>query len=280
MLTVEQECRRTCNHVSSCIEGQTAARVCGRRCEHLDGCAQNRTDVGGRDRQKLFWVVGTIGAIGFLGLLLYMIGALQEPAPTSADIEAVAQRWVESNVDALGEDIARFLVGENWLLEELGGEYIESRIHDVVRWDYAVTWPPPADDGRNYQATATAHTEFDVDVPLLGSGKISASLPFLLTVDWKERTVSKSDARFALATFDSDIPAVKKAAEVVEQVQDAMADLEEGNCLAAAERAGVSDDVLALFKKPVEDLNFVERGLVKGAIAAAGLSERCADFGE
>ena len=77
------------------------------------------------------------------------------------------------------------------------------------------------------------------------------------------------------ATFNSNIPAVKQVAGAVEDVRE---NLEEGNCLAAAESAGVPDNVIALFKRSVEDLTLIERGLVKAAIEAGGLSEHCADL--
>ena len=50
--------------------------------------------------------------------------------------EEVAQEWVESNIDATGEEIAEFLLGSHWVVRELGGEYVESRINDTVQWQY------------------------------------------------------------------------------------------------------------------------------------------------
>ena len=51
--------------------------------------------------------------------------------------EDLARRWVSENVDAVGEDIAGWMSGENPFLRELGGEYIEDRIHDVIGWEYS-----------------------------------------------------------------------------------------------------------------------------------------------
>ena len=125
----------------------------------------------GRGRERLLWVGGMVGGLAlFLGVLLYVASRsiFPEPAPNSADIATLARKWVDDNVDALGEDVARFLLGENWLLTELGGEFIEDRIHDVVNWHFVVTWPTPFGDGRHYEAIATAHVIFTVDAPLLG----------------------------------------------------------------------------------------------------------------
>ena len=136
--------------------------------------------------------------------------------------DELAMEYINGNVDELGEDIAGFVVGGNWLLKELGGEYVEDQVHKVVKWDYTPARPLDNDDGM-YEVTSTAHVRFGVDVPL-GSGSVEAGLPFVLTIDHGNQLVVSSEADYLAAYFETDIPDVPSldtsADEAVDSAKD------------------------------------------------------------
>ena len=105
--------------------------------------------------------------------------------------EEIAARWVDANVDALGEQVAGFLTGQNPKLKEIGGELLEERIHDVVKWEYSQPRVIPPDGRGLYEITATASVVFDVELPL-GSAHIDAGVPFELRVDQSRKDVVNS----------------------------------------------------------------------------------------
>ena len=98
-----------------------------------------------------------------------------------------------------------------------------------------------------------------------------AYLPFLLTVDDDAQTVTSWRADPLTATFTTDIPALQKVEEVVDA-------LSEGDCIGAARAAGVPDRVLAILEKPSDERGSLEGPLLRSALEASGLAEKCADL--
>lgn len=128
--------------------------------------------------------------VGIIALVVIIILLVLRLVINSADLtpEEVAQNYVNDNVDKLGEDIVGLIVGDNWLLTELGGEYIEDRVHDVIKWEFSTS--------RNiqkevYEVIATAHVSMTVDYPILArSFNVDASVPFILKIDMSNKSVT------------------------------------------------------------------------------------------
>ena len=170
-----------------------------------------------------WWKIGliAIGAVLAVGIVVSLIIG-GEPDPNE-----MARAYIEGNIDKLGEDVASFLVGDNWLLKELGGEYVEDRVNDVVQWSYS---PARLVSEGEYKVTATAMTVFNVDYDVLGRTYfIEASLPFNLTVRPGAGTVSaKPD--YAGGRLEHDIPAIPQlpsGREAVEKVEEAKEKVDE-----------------------------------------------------
>ena len=150
-------------------------------------------------RKKLLLAGGT-----FAGLII-VAAALLVLLPGDPDPNVLATEYVEANVDKLGEDVAEFVVGDNWLLKELGGEYVEDRINSVIKWSYS---PARLVSSGRYEVTATAGAVFNVDYAILSSTFfVEVSLPFLLTIDVNNKTVV-SEAQYSNASLEHDIPNV------------------------------------------------------------------------
>ena len=176
-----------------------------------------------RNALSKWWKIGLL--VGGLFVILVIIGALVGGEP---DPDEMARQYIEGNIDKMGEDVAAFVVGDNWLLKELGGEYVESRVNNVIHWSYS---PAKLVSEGEYRVTATASAVFNVDYDALGrTFFIEATLPFELTVMPGDETVS-ARPDYAAGRVEHDIPAVpqlpsgreimEKADEAVEKVDEA-----------------------------------------------------------
>ena len=150
---------------------------------------------------------------------------LREDAP-AADFreyastpEEIAAKYVSDNIDDLGEEIVGFIAPEilpviSKVEQELGGEYPEDMIRDVVNWDYSAE--PTGEDGV-YNVTATSIVNLEIDAEGLVSGEVKGTLPFLIVVDMDAQSVRRAEPRFAdaslqescvLAAFGADFSGV------------------------------------------------------------------------
>ena len=180
-----------------------------------------------RSRNKLFIFFTVILGVVVIGVVVFLL--LPEPDP-----QEVARRWAADNVDAAGEEIAEFILealGQEGLqgqvLKELGGEWIEDRIHEHLVWDFSETIDG---SGNNHIVVVTGRVEFQVDQPPV-SGSISAFLPFRLVIRGNEvieDSIVLSDAGFDAKLEGLEVELspsragdeVEKAGEAIEEVAD------------------------------------------------------------
>ena len=150
---------------------------------------------------------------------------LRDDAPTpdfreyASTPEEIAAAYVNDNIDDLGEEIVGFIAPEilpviSKVEQELGGEYPEDMIRDVVNWDYSAE--PTGEDGV-YNVTATSIVNLEIDAEGLVSGEVRGTLPFLIVVDMDAQSVRRASPRFAdaslrescaLAAFGADFSGV------------------------------------------------------------------------
>ena len=128
------------------------------------------------------WIAIAAGALAVAVLLLVVVFVFR--GETEMTPEDLARQWVAGNVDAVGEDIAGWMSAENPVLRELGGEYIEDRIHDVIGWEYSAA--KHRSDGL-YDLTATARVRFDIPG---GAGEVDVAVPWEMVIDMDAESVS------------------------------------------------------------------------------------------
>ncbi len=229
----------------------------------------------------------TVKMAVMVGIVLVVIAALVAAVSLSGFLsrlspDELAVEYINGNIDDIGEDIAGFMVGNNWALKELGGEYVEEQIHKVVKWDYT---PARLVGDDRYEVIATAIVIFDVDLPIdipLTSGDVNVEVrfPFILDIDHSAQTVSSSP-NFEMASFATDIPelppvdvpdvSLDKAKDVIEESIPT-------NCIDAARDAGVPDSIIELIEKSSDERSGLERTVLRRGLDAAGLSSVCADI--
>lgn len=126
--------------------------------------------------------------------------------------EELAERHVNDKIDAIGETIAGILLLQAPILSELGGEFIEDRIHDAIKWNYA-----PARDlgGGRYGAVAAASVGFEVEIALTSVG-VALSLPFDMEIDHDAQTVTSMTPNVSAMSLDLDAPTLERASEAVD----------------------------------------------------------------
>ena len=209
----------------------------------------------------------------------------------------VAKKHIADKIDAISEQIVLFIVGGNWLLKELGREYVEDRIHDVIMWDYQ---PSNLLGGDKYEVVAVAYVEFSVDIPS-GRATVEVGLPFVLTIDLGGQAVDKTSPDFLGAYLKTDIPdvasidvsvgdivdfamgvdtakeAAEKAQEATEKATEAVEAVKDTNCIDAAREAGVPENILDLIQKPKDERSGIENSVLRRGLDAVGLSDVCAD---
>ena len=126
---------------------------------------------------KVFVIIGVVLTLG-------LFACSSPPTP-----EQVAKDWVESNVDKTSEEVVSLIVGDNILLREIGGEIIESKVNDTVKWNYNAV--------SSMEVVATASVSFDLETSLV-SGSVGANVPFVLMIDGDKVTDWRVDVTGAL----------------------------------------------------------------------------------
>ena len=237
--------------------------------------------------------------IVFTSSLDYEKAQFQTDLPSIEEVlRRIAEQYITDKIDSLSEHIAAFLTGNNWLLKELGGEYVEDRIHDVLKWEYQSGSSHIGGD--KYEFVAVAYVAFDIDLPS-GAASVETGLPFVLTIDIGTQVVDKATPDLLGAYFKTDIPDVgsldisvgemvgfvtgvadiKGAADTAEKAldsaKDKVTDALDTDCLTAAQEAGVPDKVLELIEKPKGERSSIESSILRRGLDAVGLSDVCAD---
>jgi hypothetical protein len=138
--------------------------------------------------------------------------------------EEVAKRWADDNVDYAGEKTAEVILdslGQDGLdaliLKELGGEWIEDRIHEHLMWSFS---PATVADGGGYVVVATARVDFEVIGPPF-NGRIEAAVPFELLIEGND--VVDEELVLTQASVNanlSDISIELNAEEATDKVRD------------------------------------------------------------
>ena len=222
--------------------------------------------------------------------------------PLDQVLHDIARKHINDKIDAISEEIVRFIVGGNWLLKELGGEYVEDKIHGVVKWEYQ---PSNLIGGDKYEVVSVAYVGFSVDIPS-GTASVEVGLPFTLTIDLSAQVVEKMDPEFLNAYFKTDIPDVasidvsvgdmvnfaKGAAGITQEVTesakealdeskekavDAAKDAIDSDCIEAAREAGAPENILDLIQKPKNERSGIDSSILRRGLNAVGLSEACSD---
>ena len=152
-----------------------------------------------QSKNKLFIILAVVLGIIVVGVVVFLL----QPEP---DPQEVARMWAADNVDAAGEEIAEFILDalgqeglQGQILKELGGEWIEDRIHEHLAWDFSETMEGSDD---NKIVVATASVTFQVDQPPV-NGNLSAALPFRLVIQGDD--VLEDDIVLADAGFDASL---------------------------------------------------------------------------
>lgn len=69
-----------------------------------------------QEREHGSWLIGGLVALAAIAVLLLAVVVGPGLIEPKLSPEEVAQEWVESHVDATGEQIAEFLLGSHWAL--------------------------------------------------------------------------------------------------------------------------------------------------------------------
>ena len=132
--------------------------------------------------------------LAFAFALSIACGSGQDPAEKAQEL---AKTHVNDNIDALSEEIASLIIDQNRLAREIGGEIIEDKIHENVKWTYSQATLVREN---TYEVTATADLDFEVEV-LIAKVNVSVSLPVDLTVDVVTETI-RSEVDISGARID------------------------------------------------------------------------------
>ena len=163
-----------------------------------------RTGARGDNDNKSYMKIGAAVVVAALAIGVVWWALSQRVTATP---EEIAKSHIDDNIDAFSEEIAGFMAFEapvlSTLARELGGEYLEGLIQDVVEWDYSAERSD--DDDGIYEVTATARVDLSLDVEGLVDGYIEVALPFLVIVDMDEQSVRRSSPQLADASFSTNL---------------------------------------------------------------------------
>ena len=132
---------------------------------------------------KRYWKFAAVAAAVVL-LIIVAASLCGGPTPRERAISA-AEDWRTDSIDAFSEDVLYVvvdllgdegLIGE--LVAELGAEWLESRINELVQWRLS---QPTAIDEYSFLVVATGEAVWDVDIGPLDV-TLSLSVPINLTI--------------------------------------------------------------------------------------------------
>ena len=223
----------------------------------------------GENLIKTALIIGLI-AVAVIAVLALFTPASQLAPWSNMTPDELAERHVNDKIDAIGETIAGVLLLQAPILSEMGGEFIEDRIHDVIKWQYAA-----ARDlgGGRYGVVATASVGFEVEIALTSVG-VALSLPFDMTVDRDAQTVTRMEPNIAAMSFDLDAPALEDASEAVDKAIDAAT---EKASEVAGQAAEAVDEATEKASEMVDDA--AEKASEAAGQAAEAASEKIAEIG-
>lgn len=172
---------------------------------------------------KLFLIGGLILLTLLAAAVIIYIVYFTKLAPRE-----LAIRHVNDEIDYVGETMASWIVGENWILKNLGGEYIEDKIHQVIKWRYS---EPELIAGSRYNVETTASVKFGIDYELIGSFYIQAHLPYDVIVDERRQVVASMTPRYGDARLTSEpplpLPLIPSIDNVTDKADEAIKDAQD-----------------------------------------------------
>ena len=180
--------------------------------------------------------------------------------------EELAERYVNDKIDAIGETIAGILLLQAPILSELGGEIIEDRIHDVIKWNYSA-----ARDlgGGRYGVVAAASVEFEVGIALTSVG-VALSLPFDMEIDHDAQTVTSMTPNVSAMSLDLDAPTLERASEAVDAATEKASEV-------AGQAAEAVDEATEKATEMVDEAT--ERASEAAERASEAASEKISEIG-
>ena len=249
------------NFVSGALRGNAERRFVSQE-GHLVNSEKGKRD------SFVPWVRSLVLTVVLISMLFFVVsaGCSEELTP-----EEVAHRWANDNVDIGAELLAEWILGAGpvepssaagWLAKEIGGELIEDKIHEVIKWDYSSA----SSVGDGWEVTATASVSF----PKYGA--FEASLPLILRIE--DQSVVDWRPDYMSAYADAAVPNIGDIVETTSNISEV---LNAEGCIEAAREAGAPDSVMEHLKKPASDRNFVEKAAIETAVAAVNLPDGCAD---
>ena len=130
-------------------------------------------------------------------VILFVVAILTLACGRMTALE-LAEKWVNDNVDAIGETIASVVIRDNMILKELGGEYVEDKIHGLVKWTYS---PAQSVDGGLQEVAATAYVPFEAGTGL-ASGCARVRLPYRFLIDEDNQAVLEAEPDILAANVE------------------------------------------------------------------------------
>ena len=122
----------------------------------------------------------------------------------------------------IAHDLAIELVGEHWLLEDLGVDWVALRVADGIEWTYT----KPEDEAGVVEMASNARTTIPVSHERLDRDyTVVVSVPYLLSVDLENEAV-EATADYVSMTIEHDIPSLPAVdGEDVAEAADAAKEL-------------------------------------------------------
>ena len=100
----------------------------------------------------------------------------------------VAKTWVDNSIEDVSNAVAELVTGNVPIVSQIAGDVLADQVRDNVVWSYST---PKREGDEKFQVAVTASVTLSVELPLLGTKAYVASLPFILDVDTKAKTVER-----------------------------------------------------------------------------------------
>lgn len=151
---------------------------------------------------KKYWKYA-VAVVGVVLVVAVVAIVCERPSPRERAI-AAAENWTEDSVDAFSEDVLYAIVDLlndegliGALVAELGAEWFESRIDEMVQWHLS---EPTAVDESSFLVVVTGEADWDIDV-----GPLETTLLLSVPVNLTIRGDDVVDEEIQLQDIDLDL---------------------------------------------------------------------------